>query len=43
VVPGPQRSDHKNGAKFCKAEREFLGEEGFRQKYGAHGKCVSSN
>jgi Tol biopolymer transport system component len=45
VVPGPQRSDYKNAAKFCKAEREFLGEEGFGQKYGgganAHGKCVS--
>src|SRR5688500_14983457 len=32
--PGPQRSDYKNDAKFCKAEREFLGEDAFRQKYG---------
>jgi hypothetical protein len=46
-VPGPKRSDYKNGAKFCEAEREFLGEEAFRQKYGgranAYGKCVSGN
>ena len=31
---GPQRSDYQNAAKFCKAEREFLGEEAFRQQYG---------
>jgi dipeptidyl aminopeptidase/acylaminoacyl peptidase len=37
VVPGPQRSDYKNGAKFCKAEREFLGEEGFRENTAATG------
>ena len=46
-IPGPQRSDYKNGAEFCKAEREFLGEAGFRQKYGgganAYGKCVSGS
>jgi hypothetical protein len=46
IVPdtGPQRNDYKNAAQFCKADREFLGEAGFRQKYGggnAHGKCVS--
>jgi hypothetical protein len=45
IVPGPQRSDYKNAAKFCKAERESLGEEGFGEKYGgsanAYGKCVS--
>ena len=43
---GPQRSDYKNGSKFCKAERDFLGDTAFRQKYGgganAHGRCVSS-
>jgi dipeptidyl aminopeptidase/acylaminoacyl peptidase len=46
-IPGPQRSDYKNAAKFCEAEREFLGDEAFRQKYGgganAHGKCVSGS
>ena len=46
-IPGPQRSDYKNAAQFCKADREFLGEAGFRQKYGgganAHGKCVSGS
>lgn len=45
-IPGPQRSDYKNAATFCKADREFLGEEGFRQKYrggaNAYGMCVSS-
>jgi dipeptidyl aminopeptidase/acylaminoacyl peptidase len=44
---GPQRSDYKNAAQFCKAERAFLGDGGFRQKYGgganAHGKCVSGS
>jgi Tol biopolymer transport system component len=44
-IPGPKRSDFKNAAKFCKAEREFLGDSAFRQKYGgganAYGKCVS--
>ena len=46
-IPGPKRSDYKNAAKFCKAEREFLGEAAFRQKYGggadAYGKCVSQS
>jgi Tol biopolymer transport system component len=46
-IPGPQRSDYRNAAKFCKAEREFEGDEAFRQRYGgganAHGKCVSGN
>jgi hypothetical protein len=47
-LPGPQRSDYKNAAKFCKAERAFLGGAAFRTKYGtnrnganAYGKCVS--
>jgi Tol biopolymer transport system component len=42
----PRRSDYRNAAQFCKAEREFLGDEAFRSRYGgganAHGKCVSS-
>lgn len=46
-VFGPQRSDYKNSAQFCKALREFLGDEGFRNRYGgganAHGKCVSGD
>jgi Tol biopolymer transport system component len=44
-IPGPQRSDYKNAAQFCKAERDFLGAAAFQQKYGgranAYGKCVS--
>lgn len=46
-VVGPQRSDYKNAAQFCKAERDFLGDAAFRQKYGgganAHGKCVGES
>ena len=46
-VPGPRRSDFKNSAHFCKAERDFLGEAPFKQKYGggtnAYGKCVSGH
>jgi Tol biopolymer transport system component len=47
-LPGPQRSDYKNAAQFCKAERAFLGDAAFARKYGpksstanAYGKCVS--
>jgi TolB protein len=43
-LPGPQRSDYKNSAQFCKAEREFW-RDGFPGRYGggsnAYGKCVS--
>jgi Tol biopolymer transport system component len=46
-LPGPQRSDYRNSSHYCKALREFLGDEAFRNRYGgganAHGKCVSSN
>jgi Tol biopolymer transport system component len=46
-IPGPERSDYKNAAQFCKAERDFLGDAAFRQKYGgdanAYGKCVSGS
>ncbi len=42
---GPRREDYKNAAKFCKAEREFFGEEAFTRRYGgganAYGRCVS--
>lgn len=42
---GPQRSDFKNAAHYCKALRAFLGDEAFGNRYGgganAHGKCVS--
>jgi Tol biopolymer transport system component len=44
---GPERGAYKNAAKFCKAEREFLGEEAFTQTHGgganAYGKCVSGS
>jgi Tol biopolymer transport system component len=44
-ITGPNRSDYKNAAQFCKAEGAFLGDAAFRQKYGgganAFGKCVS--
>jgi Tol biopolymer transport system component len=49
-IPGPKRSDYKNSARFCDAERNFLGEGDFARKYGtngnganAFGKCVSQN
>jgi Tol biopolymer transport system component len=49
-IPGPNRSDYKNAAQFCKADRDFLGDEAFTKKYGtngnganAYGKCVSAN
>jgi Tol biopolymer transport system component len=50
-LPAPQRSDYKNAAQFCKAERDYLGVAAFRHKYGgpksnganAFGKCVSRN
>jgi dipeptidyl aminopeptidase/acylaminoacyl peptidase len=49
-LPGPQRSEFKNAAQFCKAEREFLGESAFAHKDGASGhsangfgKCVSAD
>jgi Tol biopolymer transport system component len=42
----PRREDFKNDAKFCKAERKFLGESAFTTKYrggaNAYGRCVSS-
>jgi Tol biopolymer transport system component len=50
ALPFLTPTDNKNAAKFCKAERERLGESGFRQRYGtnangsnAFGKCVSEN
>ena len=30
----PVREDYRNAAQFCQAEREFLGEQAFREKYG---------
>jgi TolB protein len=46
LPPGPRRSDYRNAAKFCKAERDFLGDSAFTEKYGdganAYGKCVSA-
>jgi Tol biopolymer transport system component len=52
VVPpgGPQRGDYKNAARFCKAQRDFLGNVAFRDRYGANkngananGKCVGQS
>jgi Tol biopolymer transport system component len=49
-IPGPRRSDFANAARFCKAERDFWGEEAFARRYGsngnnanAFGKCVSAS
>jgi Tol biopolymer transport system component len=46
--PAPQRGDYKNAPAFCRAERDFLGEREFAQRYGkngtganAFGQCVS--
>ena len=45
-IPGHNEATSRTGRR-SKAEREFLGEAGFRQKYGgganAYGKCVSNN
>ena len=45
----PVREDFKNAAKFCAADRAFLGAQEFRRKYGrnknganAFGKCVAA-
>ena len=37
-LPGPQRSDFKNAAQFCKAKRAFMGESAFGQSYGRTGR-----
>jgi hypothetical protein len=49
-VREPQRGDFQNAAKFCDAQRAFLGETAFAGRYGtnknksnAFGKCVSSS
>jgi dipeptidyl aminopeptidase/acylaminoacyl peptidase len=49
-IPGPTRGDYKSAAQFCQADRDFLGDEAFGNKYGtngnganAYGKCVSQN
>ena len=49
-VREPQRGDFPNAAQFCQAQRAFLGEDAFADRYGtnknkanAMGKCVSSN
>ena len=43
AIPAPRRSDYKNAAAFCNAERDFFGVEWFRQRYKNYGGCVSSN
>jgi TolB protein len=49
-LPGPQRGDFNNAAQFCEAQRTFMGESAFNQRYGnagsgsnAFGKCVGRN
>jgi Tol biopolymer transport system component len=48
-VRGPRPADYKNRSAFCRAERDFLGDQEFGAKYGtngnganAFGKCVSA-
>ena len=38
---GPRREDFKSGSAFCRAEREFLGEDEFAAEYRNFGGCVS--
>ena len=49
-VREPQRDNFPNAAKFCDAQRDFLGEAAFADRYGtnrnkanAFGKCVGEN
>jgi hypothetical protein len=49
-VREPQRDNFSNAARFCKAQRAFLGEQAFAARYGtnpkktnAFGKCVAAN
>ena len=49
-LPGPQPSDFRNAAQYCRAARAFMGEAAFEKRYGdnarqanAFGKCVSGN
>lgn len=42
-LPGPRREDYRNAAKFCAAERAFLGEAAFAQEYDTFGGCVSAD
>jgi Tol biopolymer transport system component len=46
AISEPKRGDYKSARQFCQAEREFLGEAAFRQKYGgrhAFGSCIRRN
>jgi Tol biopolymer transport system component len=38
---GPRREDFQSGSAFCRAEREFLGEDEFAAEYRNFGHCVS--
>ena len=42
-LQGPQPSDYKNAAQFCKALRTFLRQAEFSKRYKSHGQCVRSN
>ena len=35
----PRCEDYKNASKFCKAERDFFGDEAFAERYGANKKA----
>jgi Tol biopolymer transport system component len=46
---GPQRSDYRNVAQFCEAERAYLGDGAFAKRYAtngngmnAYGKCAAA-
>jgi WD40 repeat protein len=40
-LTGPRREDYKNASHFCKALRDFMGDEAFAREYRNHGGCVS--
>ena len=49
IAQPPSKADKRNAARECRAERETMGVEAFREQYGsnrnnrnAFGKCVSA-
>ena len=42
-LPEPRRADYKNPSAYCRALRDFLGEDEFAARYRNHGACVSHN
>ena len=50
LIASPPPTGRTNGSHFCKAERQRLGDEAFRARYGggptganAHGQCVKQH